>query len=127
MCLMPMSIPCGQLTSCRNFTTLSKLSSGSPMPISTMFDIFSPESFSENMTSSSISPGSRLRTSPPMVEAQKAQPWRQPTCVEMHTVLPWWYCITTVSTALPSERPQRYFTVPSWAETCLRSTCGAAR
>ena len=73
----------------RNFMTLSKLSSGSPMPMSTMFEMGRPDSFCENMTSSRISEGSRPLIRPPMVEAQKAQPWRQPTCVEMQTVLPW--------------------------------------
>ena len=59
------------------------------MPMSTIFESSSPDSFCENMTSSSISEGSSPRTSPPIVDAQNAQPWRQPTCVEMHTVLPW--------------------------------------
>ena len=88
MCRIPMFMPSGWFTSLRNFMTLSKLSSGSPIPMSTMCPIFKPDSFSENMTSSSISPASRFLTSPPIVDAQKAQPWRQPTCVEMHTLLP---------------------------------------
>lgn len=35
--------------------------------------------------------------------------------------------MTTVSTALPSARPQRYFIVPSSAETCFLSTLGGVR
>ena len=34
--------------------------------------------------------GPQIRTFPPRVEAQKAQPMRQPTWLETHTVLPWW-------------------------------------
>ena len=86
MCLMPMFMPSAWLTSCRNLITLSKSIRISIM--STMCPIFRPDSFSENMTSSSISPASRLRTRPPMVDAQKAQPWRQPTWVEIQTLLP---------------------------------------
>ena len=59
------------------------------MPMMTMFEIFSPISVWEYSTSSSISDGVRFRTSPPMVEAQKAQPIRQPTWDEMQTVRPW--------------------------------------
>ena len=69
--------------------TLSKLSNGSPIPMSTMLEIFRPLSRSEESTSSSISDGSRFRIRPPIVEAQKAHPCRQPTCEEMQTVLPW--------------------------------------
>ena len=58
------------------------------MPMSTMWEMGRPESTWVNRTSSSISKGSSRRTRPPMVEAQKAQPIRQPTSVEMHTVLP---------------------------------------
>ena len=71
---MPMFAPSGLFTSSRKRMTLSKLSSGSPMPMSTMFDIVFPESSCENKTSSNISDGSRFRTSPPIVEAQNAQP-----------------------------------------------------
>ena len=74
MCRMPIFIPCGWFTSSRKRMTLSKLSSGSPMPIRTILDIGLPESSCENSTSSSISDGSRQRTRPPMVEAQNAQP-----------------------------------------------------
>ena len=80
-------MPSGLFTSSRKRITLSKLSSGSPMPIRTMWEISRPESSWVNSTSSSISWGSRRRTRPPMV-AQKAQPMRQPTSEEMHTVLP---------------------------------------
>ena len=62
-----------------------------------------------------------------MVEAQKAQPMRQPTWEEMHTVLPYWYRMSTDSTQLPSESFHKYFTVPSREETCLRSTVGGHR
>ena len=58
------------------------------MPMSTMWEMGRPESTWVNSTSSSISKGSSRRTRPPMVEAQKAQPIRQPTSVEMQTVFP---------------------------------------
>ena len=44
------------------------------MPIRTIFEMGRPDSFCENMTSSSISEGSSPLMRPPMVEAQKAQP-----------------------------------------------------
>ena len=60
------------------------------MPIRTMLEIFLPESSSEKSTSSRISEALSERTSPPIVEAQKAQPCRQPTWQETQTVLPCW-------------------------------------
>ena len=60
-----------------------------------------------------------------MVLAQNAQPMRQPTCDEMHTVLPWWYCISTVSMQLPSDSSHRYLMVPSSRDSCFRATVGA--
>ena len=57
--------------------------------MSTILEMGNPESFSEKSTSSRISEARKFRTSPPMVEAQKAQPCLQPTWVEMQTVLPW--------------------------------------
>ena len=59
------------------------------MPISTILEISRPESSWVNSTWSSISPAVRSRTFPATVLAQKAQPMRQPTWEEMHTVLPW--------------------------------------
>ena len=50
---------------------------------------------------------------------------RQPTWEEMHTVLPWWYCISTVSMQLPSDSSHRYLMVPSSRDSCLRATTGA--
>ena len=58
------------------------------MPMSTMWEMGKPESNWVKSTWSSISAGSSRRTRPPRVEAQKAQPIRHPTSVEMHTVLP---------------------------------------
>ena len=40
-------------------------------------------------------------------------------------MLPWWYCMSTVSMQLPSESSHRYLMVPSSRETCLRATLGA--
>ena len=60
-----------------------------------------------------------------MVDAQNLQPIGQPTSEEMQTVLPWWYCMTTDSTQLPSRSFQRYLIVPSSLEICLRATVGA--
>ena len=97
------------------------------MPIKTMLETGSPESFWTKITWSSISPGVRSRTLPAMVEAQKAQPIRQPTWEEMQTVFPWWYCIRTDSMQLPSASSQRYFTVPSSLEVCFRATTGGVR
>lgn len=59
-----------------------------------------------------------------MVDAQNLQPIGQPTSEEMQTVLPWWYCMTTDSTQLPSRSLQRYLIVPSSLEICLRATVG---
>ncbi len=58
------------------------------MPISTIWEMGRPESTWVKSTWSSISNGSSRRTRPPKVEAQKAHPIRQPTSVEMQTVLP---------------------------------------
>ena len=55
MCRMEMFMPSGLFTSSRKRITLSKLSSGSPMPISTMWEMGRPESTCVNSTSSSIS------------------------------------------------------------------------
>ena len=76
---MPMFKPLGWLTSVRNFSTVSILSKGSPIPISTMLETGSPLSNWVKRTWSTISAGVRSRTLPPRVEAQKAQPIRQPT------------------------------------------------
>ena len=81
--------PSGWFTISRNFSTASRLSIGSPMPISTMLEMGAPESFWTKITCSSSSPGVRSRTFPAMVDAQKAQPIRQPTWEEMQTVFPW--------------------------------------
>ena len=86
---MPMFSPSGWFTSRRKRSTLSRLSRGSPIPISTILEISRPESSWVNSTWSSISPAVRSRTFPATVLAQKAQPMRQPTWEEMHTVLPW--------------------------------------
>ena len=54
----------------------------------TMLEMVSPESFWANITWSKISDGSNRRTKPPNVDAQKAQPIRQPTSEETQMVLP---------------------------------------
>lgn len=97
---------------------------GSPMPIMTMPSMRSPVSICAMRTCPISSPAVRSRTLPPMVDAQKRHPMRQPTCEEMQTVLPCLYFITTASTQLPSASPNRYLTVPSIADTSLRSTVG---
>ena len=89
MCRIPMFMLSGGFTSSRKRITASKLSSGSPMPISTMFEIVSPESSCENSTWSSSSAGVSRRTRPPSVDAQNLHPIGQPTSDEMHTVFPW--------------------------------------
>ena len=86
---IPMCSPSGLLTSSRNRRTLSRLSRGSPIPISTILETSSPESSWVNSTWSSISEAVSRRTSPPRVEAQNLQPMAQPTSEEMQTVLPW--------------------------------------
>ena len=100
---------------------------GSPMPMRTMLETGSPESFRTKITWSSISPAVRSRTFPARVEAQKAQPMRQPTWEEIQTVFPWWYCIKTDSMQFPSASSQRYFTVPSSREVCFRAIFGGVR
>ena len=58
------------------------------MPIITILEIFSPVSFSAAKICSKISAAERLRTLPPIVEAQNAHPMAQPTWVDTHSVLP---------------------------------------
>ena len=58
------------------------------MPMRTMLEMGRPESSWVKRTWSSISEGVRSRTLPPRVEAQKAQPIRQPTWEEIQTVFP---------------------------------------
>ena len=50
ICRMPMFSPLGLLTSAKNFSTLSLLSSGSPIPISTMLEMARPLSNWVNST-----------------------------------------------------------------------------
>ena len=88
ICRIPMFSPSGWFTRVRNFITVSKLSSGSPIPMSTMLEMGAPLSSWVNSTWSIISAGVRFRTFPARVEAQKAQPMRQPTWQEIHTVFP---------------------------------------
>ena len=84
----------------------------------------SPASRASAATSPTISPAERLRTRPPMVEAQKAHPIAHPTCEETQTVVPCSYFIKTASTELPSDSSSRYFAVPSSAETCFCAIFG---
>ena len=58
------------------------------MPIITTPSMRSPRSCEAAVSWPSISDGARSRTLPPMVEAQKRQPMRQPTCEEMQAVVP---------------------------------------
>ena len=58
------------------------------MPMSTMLEMGAPLSSWVKSTWSTISAGVRFRTLPASVEAQKAQPMRQPTWLETQTVLP---------------------------------------
>ena len=53
-----------------------------------MLEMGAPLSIWVNSTWSTISAGDRSRTFPAMVDAQNAQPIRQPTWQEMQTVLP---------------------------------------
>ena len=121
---MLMLSPSGAFNRCKNLTTLSKLSKGSPLPMSTIFDTFSSPSCSASLftqrTSASISPGRRFLTLPSSVDAQNAHPIAQPTCVDMQTVLPYLYCISTPSTMFPSSREKRYFLVPSLPTSFFR-------
>jgi len=89
MLRIPMLTPSGEVIFSRNFITSSKLSSGSPIPISTILEMGRPESSWEKSTWSRSSDGSSLRTRPPIVDAQNLQPIGQPTSDEMQTVLPW--------------------------------------
>ena len=97
-CRMLMFSPPGSPSILRKVTTLSKLSSGSPLPISTTLSTGrrsglmarAPRTYAPAATTSpSISKGARSRTFPPRPDAQKAQPIAQPTCVETHSVFPY--------------------------------------
>src|SRR5699024_6962021 len=106
-------------TSRKNLTTLSKLSSGSPLPINTMLVTYlspPPSAFTAS-TCPSISPDDRLRINPSRVLAQNLQPKRHPTCVDTQRVLPYLYFISTPSMILPSNRRYKNFSVPSNSET----------
>ena len=54
------------------------------------------------ITCAAISPAVRLRCSPFSVDAQNAQPIRQPACVETQTLLPYVCRMSTVSAVCPS-------------------------
>jgi len=80
--------PFSSLINSRNFVTFSKLSRGSPLPIKTMLETFSPMFFSISYICSNNSEGLKFLSSPLRVEAQNLQPIRHPDCVEIHTELP---------------------------------------
>ena len=93
--------------------------------MSTMLSMRWPLSFAAKSTWSSSSPEERLRTRPPMVEAQKLHPMRHPTWLEIQREVPCSYRMSTLSTALPSCRPKRYLMVPSFLLCWRRSMTGA--
>ena len=105
-----------------NLTRLSKLSSGSPVPITTTFDTRSPVIFWMLYICDSISDAVRFLTSPPMVDAQNLQPIRQPTWDDMHTELPCLYFMSTLSITFPSWSLNRNLFVPSSSEMSLVTT-----
>ena len=92
---------------------LSKLSKGSPVPMTTILDILTSAAFCISYICSSISPEVRSLTFPPMPEAQKAHPILHPTCEDMHAEYPCSYFIRTLSIAFPSIVLKRNFLVPS--------------
>src|SRR5205814_1459015 len=99
-------------------STASQLSSGSPIPMNTT--LVGASSGSSRITSrtwAAISAALKLRRNPIRPVAQNTQPNAHPTCDEMHSVRRLPSGISTDSTASPSPRSQRYFSVPS-AERC---------
>ena len=113
--------PFSSVRSSMNLSRLSKLSIGSPVPITTTFATLSPVSLVIRYIWSNISDGVSPRTSPSNVDAQNRQPIRQPTCEEMQTELPCLYRIRTLSITFPSSNANRYFLVPSIFEICTAS------
>ena len=82
--------PFSSVRSFSNLIKLSKLSKGSPDPITTTLDTLFPVSDCILYIWSSISDGYRFLASPSRVEAQNRQPILQPACDEIHTESPWW-------------------------------------
>ena len=94
----PRAMPSLSITTFIASRTFSKLYSGSPMPMSTMFEIsrvstlgtpltgHSPRSSRASMTWPTISAAVRLRTSFCVPVWQKEQVSVHPTCEEMHSV-----------------------------------------
>ena len=103
-------------------TRLSKLSRGSPVPITTTLETFSPVILSMLYICSSISDTVRFLTSPDNVDAQNLQPIRHPTWEDIHTELPCLYFINTLSMTFPSCNLNKNLLVPSCFETSLVTT-----
>ena len=86
-----MPTPCGSVRSRVAFRTLSRFSSGSPMPIITTFnrESVAPDRFPGQHTSTwpTISPAVRFRSRPIRAVRQNLQSTGQPTWLEMQTVL----------------------------------------
>jgi hypothetical protein len=105
-------------------STPGQLSSGSPMPMNTMFDGLSAAFRRRtSRTCPAISKGVRFRRNPISPVAQNTQPSAQPACEEMQSVRRPPEGISTDSTASPSSSRQRNFCVPS----LLSSAASTAR
>ena len=89
MCRAPRPNRRGSLSAATASRTRSRFSSGSPMPMNTMFVSRLPSSASDRAawrTWSRISAVSRSRSKPSSPVAQNGQPTAQPACDEMHSV-----------------------------------------
>ena len=80
ICLAPIFNPFGLFIIFTAFITLSKLSSGSPIPINTILEILMFSSCSTAKICSTISPLVKLLTNLIPVEAQNLQPILHPIC-----------------------------------------------
>jgi len=106
-------IPSGAFMIATALATLSKLSSGSPIPMKTKFVSSSPRTSLRKSAWPVISDGVRFRWNPSSPLAQKAQVNLHPACVDRQTVRLFPDGMSTASTWNPSGSLKRNFCVPS--------------
>src|SRR5699024_9733791 len=123
---LPIANPFLSFTFFKNTTRLSKLSNGSPIPITTIWLTRSSFSrLSKNICTciicSTISPADRSRFLRKIPLAQNEQPILQPTRVVTQTDNPQWSSISTVSINCLSCSLNKNLIVPS-LDSCFNST-----
>src|SRR5262245_54357334 len=127
MCRAPIPRPSLCPAASRASSRLSRLASGSPMPMTTTLDNRPSGAgvrLRRRTSCSRISPAVRLRTTPFRPLAQNTHPMPQPTCVLMQAVRRGGSWISTHSIMRPSLSLRTSLCVSSEACRC-RSTCVA--